>query len=173
MSLQTIGAYLGRPHININETQNLVVNPLLDKLFFPSIFEIYPKTGSSRLPTHGRGAHRNLLYYPLFYNRFFFGKCCFQTILCSKVLDYIKQNELISCIVIYRQYLLHIYSSQSLIFFGPILLYWCTQFGKKGMRYKNAAQKIPLIGHLNSLLRCRLLGLKYLSTLLKVLFVLF
>ena len=35
------------------------INPLQPEIYFSSIFEILPKTGSYRLPTHSRDAHRN------------------------------------------------------------------------------------------------------------------
>ena len=34
------------------------INPLMPETFFPSNFEIQPKIGSHRLPTHRHGAHR-------------------------------------------------------------------------------------------------------------------
>ena len=36
------------------------INPLWHEFCFPSIFEIYSKTGSYSLPTHRRGAHRKV-----------------------------------------------------------------------------------------------------------------
>ena len=42
-------------------------NPLLPEIFFLSNFEILPKIGSHRLPTHRRGAHRNFFLDPFFF----------------------------------------------------------------------------------------------------------
>ena len=36
-----------------------IINTLLYEYTFLSIFEVYPKTGFHRLPTHIRGPHRN------------------------------------------------------------------------------------------------------------------
>ena len=35
-----------------------LINPLVPEFCFPLIFEIYPKSGSYRPPTHRRDAHR-------------------------------------------------------------------------------------------------------------------
>ena len=37
------------------------INPLPSKFFFESIFDIYPKMDSYRLPTHRHSSHRKLL----------------------------------------------------------------------------------------------------------------
>ena len=37
------------------------VNPLLHEFFFSSVYEIYPKIDSYRLPTHRRGVHKIFL----------------------------------------------------------------------------------------------------------------
>ena len=37
-------------------------NPLLHAFFFSSVFEIWPKIGCYRLPTHRSGAHRKLFW---------------------------------------------------------------------------------------------------------------
>ena len=51
-------------------------NPLQPKTFFPSIFEIEPKRGSYRLPTHRRDAHRNFFHDAfLFLNQNFNNTC--------------------------------------------------------------------------------------------------
>ena len=42
-------------------------NPLLQEFFFPSVFEIWPKIGCYRLPTHRRGAHTNFFDDPFLF----------------------------------------------------------------------------------------------------------
>ena len=36
----------------------IITNPLFHEFHFTSVFQIIPKIGSCRLPTHRRGAHR-------------------------------------------------------------------------------------------------------------------
>ena len=55
-------------------TKNMDVNPLLG---LTTIFEIYPKTGSYRLPTHRRGSHRKFIRWSLLYFKIeIFVQCC-------------------------------------------------------------------------------------------------
>ena len=42
-------------------------NPLMPETFMPSNFEMYPKIGSHRLPTHRRGADRKFFLHPFFF----------------------------------------------------------------------------------------------------------
>ena len=59
-SLQFVFFTISRPFVLIFE-----LNPLLPELFFQSIFETLPKTGSFRLPTHRRGTHRKFFPWSL------------------------------------------------------------------------------------------------------------
>ena len=45
----------------------LEFNPLMPETFMPSNFEMYPKIGSHRPPTHRRGAHRKFFSIPSFF----------------------------------------------------------------------------------------------------------
>ena len=48
-----------------------LVNPLMPETFMPSNFEMKPKIGSHRLPTHRRGAHRIFFLILFFLKRNF------------------------------------------------------------------------------------------------------
>ena len=52
-------------YVTVISYQNYELNPLIPETFMPSNFEMQPKIGSHRLPTHRRGVHRPP--YPSFF----------------------------------------------------------------------------------------------------------